>query len=713
MAVVRRPALARARVGALALSVPVWAWLAGLVALSAVVRFWLARRSPAPWIWVDELIYSELAKSIAEGGRPAIRDVPTDAYGFVYPILVAPAYLVFDNVAHAYAAAKAINALLMSLAAVPAYLLARRLLGPGLSLVAALLAVALPSLAYTGTIMTENAFYPVFLGSLLLVVLALERPTAWRQSAALAAVAVAFLVRVQAVALVAALVSAYVLAALLEARAAREPLRSRRFARRLWAFRLTWLVLGGGALLFVLVQVARGRELVDVLGAYQAAGDVGYSVGGVARWLLYHVAELDLYLGVVPFLAFLVIAAIALRRDAPRALRLWMAAAVPAVVWLTLLVATFASQPSVLRVQERNLFYVAPLFLIALLVWVDRGPRLRAWTVVAAAGCVALLAALPYETLIGPSAVSDTFALLPLWNLQAGLVSGADVKPLVVLAGLVVALLFLVVPRRAALLLPALVLGYFAVAHNAVQQRIEEASVGGLYAGIRVEREWIDEALPDGAEATAVWSGNTTVRTIWLNEFFNRAVGPILDVGAPLPGSLPETPVSVDPDTGALTTDGGGPAEAVYAMSDGSFPLAGEVVARDDGTGVTLYRTEGPLVLAARIEGLHPNDTWSGPVVTYTRLACDGGQLVVNVTSDPALFSTAQTLTASVDGREVSRATVEPTAVDQEVVVPLEADGGTCTVVFEVSPTAVPDELDGRGDTRELGLHFTSFTYRP
>ena len=35
-------------------------------------------------------------------------------------------------------------------------------------------------------------------------------------------------------------------------------------------------------------------------------------------------------------------------------------------------VATFASEQP-LRVEERNMFYVAPLFLIALLLWIDRG----------------------------------------------------------------------------------------------------------------------------------------------------------------------------------------------------------------------------------------------------------------------------------------------------------------------------------------------------
>ena len=81
----------------------------------------------------------------------------------------------------AYAAAKDINAVVMSLAAVPAYLLARRLVAPFPALVAAALALLIPSVLYTGMLMTENAFYPLFLLTALVLVLTLERPTPLRQ----------------------------------------------------------------------------------------------------------------------------------------------------------------------------------------------------------------------------------------------------------------------------------------------------------------------------------------------------------------------------------------------------------------------------------------------------------------------------------------------------------------------------------------------------
>src|SRR5512134_2690405 len=105
--------------------VPTWAWLAGIVAVSALLRYFLGRRIVAPWIFVDELIYSELAKSLADSGTLAVRDVDAGgAYGVVYPAVVAPAWLAFAAVPDAYAAAKAVNAVVMSTAAIPTYFLA-------------------------------------------------------------------------------------------------------------------------------------------------------------------------------------------------------------------------------------------------------------------------------------------------------------------------------------------------------------------------------------------------------------------------------------------------------------------------------------------------------------------------------------------------------------------------------------------------------------
>ncbi len=78
------------------------------------------------------------------------------------------------------------------------------------------------------------------------------------------------------------------------------------------------------------------------------------------RWLFWHVAELDLSLGILPFAAFLLLLALAPRLG-PRERAFLVGTGVLTALMLVQ-VAAFASRHS-LRVEERNLFYVAPLLL--------------------------------------------------------------------------------------------------------------------------------------------------------------------------------------------------------------------------------------------------------------------------------------------------------------------------------------------------------------
>ena len=182
------------------------------------VRFYWAVRDPAPWIFSDELHYWEPAKAFAYTGAFAIREVPgTGGFGFLYPLLISPAFLLFERLPDAYDAVKAINSLLMSLTVFPVFLLARRVAGRGLALAAAALSVAVPALTYTGNLMVENAFYPLTAFWLLAVVRAFERPTALRQALVVVLIAVAAVTKVQAVTLVPALVTAIVIVVLLDA----------------------------------------------------------------------------------------------------------------------------------------------------------------------------------------------------------------------------------------------------------------------------------------------------------------------------------------------------------------------------------------------------------------------------------------------------------------------------------------------------------------
>jgi hypothetical protein len=679
-------------------AVPVWAWLAGIVVVSAVVRYALGRGIVAPWIMIDELIYSELAKSFAASGHFEIRGEASNVYGFVYPVLISPAWAIFTRVPQAYSAAKAINAVVMSAAAVPAYFLARRVLARWYALLAAALTVAVPSMLYTGMLMTENAFYPVFLLSALAVVVWLERPTRGTSVLVLALALLAFLTRTQAVALLPAILTAPLLVS------------GRRAFRE---YRHVYALCGVGVAGLAVVQSVRGVSPLDVLGAYKVAGQASYTVGGVAHWFLWHVGELVLSLGVIPFAAFVVLVLRA--RGRPRRERAFLAATATLSFWLVLEVAAFASEQT-LRVEERNMFYVAPLFLIALLLWIERGlSRPARATAVAVVAAAALPAFVPYTRLIGLSAVSDTPALLPLASLHDSGVPLHDVRWLVLAAAVLAVGVFALVPARYALVLPALLLAYFAVSQKPNDGRYRQASRGDLYQGITAPRpDWIDRRVGPGAQVAALWSGSSDKFTLWENEFFNRSVRRFYYTTEPLPGDLPERQLTIDRRSGFMRSADGRVVHASYVLTDGTLDVAGTAVAQDTGKGLRLLRVDGPLRQISRVTGLYPQDTWSGPQVTYTRLACSGGSLAVELQGDPALFSKPQTVTAFVGGREVASALVRQ-LTPAVLRVPLRPRRSTCAVRFRVTPTAVPAVVTkgANPDPRVLGVHFNRFVYRP
>src|SRR4029079_107543 len=132
----------------------------------------------------------------------------------------------------------------------------------------------------------------------------------------------------------------------------------------------------------------------------------------------------------------------------------FVAATIALTVWTLLIVAAFASRFAG-AIVERNMFMLATLLLIGLLVWIDRGgPRPRVYAAVAACVAAFLPALIQYERFLQLKVRSDTLMIVPLWNVQdeVGLPRLDDV---VLLGGIVAAALFLLVPRRYLLALPA------------------------------------------------------------------------------------------------------------------------------------------------------------------------------------------------------------------------------------------------------------------
>jgi hypothetical protein len=686
----------------------VWAWLGAIVVVSAAFRGAIVGGIVAPFIVVDEILWSEVARGLAESGEPLVRDTGDPGLGIVYPLLIAPAYLALDGLVEAYAAVKLINSVVMSLAAVAAYFLARRVVGTWLSLLAGLLAVAVPSLAYTGTVMTENVFYPLFLVVALVLVLVLERPTSLRVAILVGLVMLAFATRVQAATFVPATLLAPVALALLQGFGLRDVLRR---------FRALYGPLAALGALALVVRLVAGRSPQDLLGAYEPVGDAEYELDEVLRYLAWHVAELTLYLLVIPVAATVVLVARARSLDRP--LQVFLAATLALTACFLPVVSAFASVFSE-RIEERNMFYLAPLFLIALLAWIERGaPRPLVPAVTAAVGSALVVLAIPFDRFLTTSAISDTLMLLPLWSLEDR-IGEAWLAPAVLALSVGLAAAFLFVPRRFAVVLPLLVLGLWAVSLQQIwwgEHGFERFSRGVLFQGIRApERDWVDRALPDGAVAALLWTGHTDRMTVNQNEFFSRGVGPVYYVDTPTPGTLPETRVTVDRRTGAVTLPGGKPVTDEYLVVDSTFEPAGELVGLDLGWGIGLWRVGAPLVSATRIDGLYPNDTWSGKRVRYVRRRCVPGRLVVELSSDGSLFFEPQTVVARVRGRRVGRVRLPPGG-QVAMAIPMATLEGEdeCSVVFTVTPTEIPARVTGgaSSDRRVLGAHFNRFRYAP
>jgi 4-amino-4-deoxy-L-arabinose transferase-like glycosyltransferase len=677
------------RAPARALALPAWAWVAGIVVISALFYYLLGRRMVAPWILTDELIYSEAAKSFASTGDLFVRDHSWVALAPIYPVLISPAWAIFTHIPDAYAAAKGINAIVMPLAAIPAYLLARRVLSQPLAIVAAALSVAVPSMLYTGVIMTENAFYPLFLGAAFALVVALERPTWPRVLLLFAISALTFFSRAQAVALIPPILTAPLLLVLVR--------------RSGWeGLKRYWRLYGLAALVLippVLFQLARGRSITGLFGRYSFVSDQDYPPGSVAKWFVYHVAELDLYVGVIPFAA-LVLLAILLRR-LPSASQAFVTATIALAFWLLLEVAAVDQTTTsfVNRVEERNMFYVAPLLLIALLVWIERGmPRPSRPAAVAAAVAAAFPIVLPLQWMLNVSLVSDTLALIPWWRLDLLIGSAGWTRAILAVCCLAAGVAFLLWPGRLRLVLPALVLVYFLGVMAFAEREWHRASRGGYEAIGHPYPDWIDRTLPAGASAAILYTGHVPPVVIWENEFFNRAAGPVYYLTDPTPGELPETAVRVDAE-GVVRDDG--PVSARYALSDEFAVTVGPKLGA--AGPLTLRQLPGELQLRTFIEGLHQFSPWSGRHVTYTRWDCRGGSVAVTMASDPAIFLSPKTVVVRLAG-STTRVTVRP---DQPVATRfrLVPAGDVCRLAFTITPAPALTMPAGT-PPRPFGLQF-------
>lgn len=498
--------LPRARAAAF----PAWAVLGALVGLSACARWLFALAHTTPVYFPDEYIYSALARSLAEGEGVAIRGEPAGFPALLQPLLNAPFWL-FEDPAVAYRLGQALNAVAMSLAAIPVYLIARRLrLSHGLSLACAGVALLSPNFFYVAYLLGEPIAYPLVLASVYFGMRVVAEPTRGVQVALVACSGLAAFARVQFLVLPLVFVVAAV-------GLDREMLRRLRLTLALFALPLL------GAL-----ALGPGR----VLGYYSRVGDLELHPLEMVHW-----AGIDLMLLAYSSGWLLVPGALvgllyAFGRSRPREERAFAAIATLLTGALLVEAAAYAAnapeQVGGGRFQERYLMTILPLVAPAFCLWVARGAPGRRAVALLSLALLVLSARVPLAGFTSETGRQDSPFLLALWWLERRI--GYDDGSLV-LAAAVAALSLLGValafrPRHAApvgLAAAAILVG--AASAGATAFDADNApKVRGTY--LPADARWVDHA--GLGEVTYLQTPGGPRELAFSQLFWNRSIGEVV-----------------------------------------------------------------------------------------------------------------------------------------------------------------------------------------
>jgi hypothetical protein len=578
--------------------------LATIVIVFAIVYGAAAQAVSTPRVHPDEHIYAGGAASLAESDGLRLRGEPYEL-GPVLPGLLATILVLAGDRETAYPFYKIVNALLFALAALPIYLVARRLLQPWWSVGVAAFSIAIPSSMYVALVMTESASFLLFATALLAIVLAVERPSVLRQLAVLGVVGIAYSTRAQFAVLLPAFLAA--IAGTWALAPDRERIRS--LAGALWP---TLTALALGVVILVVRPLATGSSPLDVIGAYEVLFR-GYNPLDIGKWVAYHIADLEIYLAVVPIAVSPIVLSLLWRRgrEGSRRSAAFLTAFVSVNASMLLVTAAFASTEFGFdRLHDRNVFYLAPLWLVVLGVWLAEGlPRPRIAAACGAVLALGLVALLPFRYV--SSDVGVDVVPSAVWARLNELLAGEIVtaRKLLVLGLVSLVVLVLLVPRRLWWILPAVMIISFSATAALAWERIVDATENAVFEGAP-ERRWVDALVPEDAAVTKVYLVTTecpasavTWHALYLTEFFNRSLARAAYIDDSVPDGLPSRRVDVAPD-GRLVDGEGAPLEATYVLTQPGLTLQGEVLGRGTSADLVLWRADGPV----RIVGARSNE---------------------------------------------------------------------------------------------------------
>jgi hypothetical protein len=524
------------------------------------VRVALAWLHLTPLYFPDEYLYTALGRSFAALHGPSVRGATANFPALLQPLLTSLAWRI-GSVESAFRAVQVIESAAFTLAAWPAYLLARRI-GAGKKLAFAVAAGALlvPDALYAGFVLAEAIAYPLALAAIAAGVSSLAEPRRRSQVLFLVFAALATFARLQLGVVPLCFAIAAVAIGLRERRL-RDTLREQ------------WLVFGAIAAtgLIVLAAVA-----VRGLGYYAGARHLHFAPASIGRNL-----TVLLYAGgwaIMPAAAVGLWVAMARPRSRAQAAFGWLTVSFGGALFFEA-----AVWGDTQLVQERYVFYLLPLALVAFCVQATQGWPLRRVQALLAAGMLVLSARSPLSSWTAPGADDHSPFLLAVQRVELSHGVATATAIVAALAGLfsVAAALSPWRPRLATPLLLGLALAASAAAlaeatsFDYLNSRIK------LHVYLPAERSWVDaEHL---GSATLVEGAGSHPTDGEEQLFWNRSLRRValLPYGSP-PDRLAATHLQID-GRGTLLVHG--------------QPLRGPVVV--DGFGSTVLLQDARVVAAA------------------------------------------------------------------------------------------------------------------
>jgi hypothetical protein len=588
-----KPARPRSFVDRVLGAMPVVA-LACVVLVFYAVEAWTRK---TPWIFTDELEWTQLSRSIAETGHAARRGQPI-YFKSLYAWVIAPFWWIHSTTT-AYAAIKYANAVLMCLAAVPAYLLARMLVSRTGAVLVAVGSVAIPGMAYATSIVPDVIAYPYFVLCSWLAVRALRSQRRWDVVIALAFLFGGYLVHQRQFT---ALPVAFLVAGLgLWLTGPRFRALSKNWSRGDW---IGVAVLVAGSLMLF------NRVVLQHISEWQLTTQ--YDKPRMVDLGLRAALSLTIGLGVLPVIGGLSSLYLPDRRGDRTycAYVAWTGTIIATVGLYTALKVAYLSTTYATLWEERDLIPLSPILLLGT-VMVFESKRVSWWAIGASTAFVlamvlfkAIQTIWPYYEAPG-SAIPGILVAYRHWDMHS--------LRLGLLGVTAVSLALIALRRRpvVAAVTAVLALAWMLSGEIAMTYGLDNGA-NAFRANLPPQLTWVD-AASHGQPVTYVGQEIRDPNGENLTEFWNRSITRVdsLDGSAPGPGPA-GTANLLSPD-GALS----GLSGVHYVLADLGVNLVGKIVAQNPTGAMRLYHGNGDWHLLDAVQQVY-DDGWCPNWCSYS-----------------------------------------------------------------------------------------------